>query len=61
MRLSTAAAVLGISRSGIRDEIFVYNTLHIANEKERELKGPTSPIKVFASEVTALAEERGIL
>lgn len=61
MKLIEAATLLQISRSGVRNEIFTYKTLRIANEKERELKGPTSPIKLFQSEVQELAKQRGIL
>lgn len=57
MTLSEAMAVLQLSRTGVRNEIFKYRTLQIANEKQR--RGPTSPIKLFEAEVYKLAEEWG--
>lgn len=51
--------ILQLSRSGIRDWIFKYKRLRVANEKQR--LGPTSPIKLYQAEVHELAREWGIL
>lgn len=59
IKLKDAMPILQLSRSGIRDQIFKYQTLQIANEKQR--RGPTSPIKLFESQVADLAREWGIL
>lgn len=59
MKLAAAMQLLQLSRSGVRDQIFKYRRLRIANEKQR--RGPTSPIKLYESEVNELAQEWGIL
>lgn len=51
--------LLQLSRSSVRNEIFVHKTLRIANEQAR--RGPTSPIKLYQAEVEKLAERWGIL
>lgn len=59
MKLKDAMPILQLSRSGIRDWIFKYKRLRVANEKQRT--GPTSPIKLYQAEVHELAREWGIL
>ncbi len=58
MRLKAAADVLQISRSTVRNLIFVERRLQIASQAK---PGTTSPIKVYEAEVEEIAREWGIL
>lgn len=49
--------LLGLSRTGVRDQIFKYKKLTPAPRRG----GPTSPIMLYQAEVDALAREWGIL
>lgn len=59
IRIKDAMSVLQISRSSVRNEIFIHRTLRIANEAAR--RGPTAPIKLYQVDVENLARTWGIL
>jgi len=57
IKLKDAMNLLGLSRSGLRDQIFKYNRLRLAPRRGDN----TSPHWLYKAEVERLAEEWGIL
>lgn len=58
IRVSEAAELLQISKQSVRDQIYKYRRLQVANQA---LPGTTSPLKLYAAEVEELAKSWGII